>query len=271
MLYLPPGVPHHGVALGECMTYSVGMRAPSQAELLLDFAETLAEALPEELRFCDADLRRRTVMARSMTRHSSGCSGDALAEGRAFRPEKKKRVGKTDGCSGEVDSSLLRTWFPPLHHALSQCSHGDATRPTPPRRCVQSRVCPICAGRAQSLVARGVAARRPRRCTVRGRRRARLLDPFRAARRIARADSARSREEPAGPRRAAQPDRSRSCHAARVDAGAADDSRGFPRRARRLDHRLDALRTVRDQVFIDEQNVPIEDEIDALDTRARVT
>jgi|SRR5579863_1111459 len=55
-LYLPPGVPHDGVALGECMTYSVGMRAPSQAELLLDFAEHLAEPLGEGQRYTDADL-----------------------------------------------------------------------------------------------------------------------------------------------------------------------------------------------------------------------
>src|SRR3546814_6694163 len=34
MLYLPPGVPHHGVAEDPCMTFSIGMRAPSSAELL---------------------------------------------------------------------------------------------------------------------------------------------------------------------------------------------------------------------------------------------
>jgi len=28
VLYLPPGVPHDGVAVGSCMTFSVGMRAP---------------------------------------------------------------------------------------------------------------------------------------------------------------------------------------------------------------------------------------------------
>ena len=56
MLYLPPGVPHHGVAVGPCMTYSIGMRAPSQAELLVDFAETVAETLPDSLRLADPDL-----------------------------------------------------------------------------------------------------------------------------------------------------------------------------------------------------------------------
>lgn len=58
MLYLPPGVPHDGVAFGgPCMTFSVGMRAPSQAELTGDLADYLAERLPDELRYTDADLR----------------------------------------------------------------------------------------------------------------------------------------------------------------------------------------------------------------------
>ena len=35
MLYLPPGVPHHGEAVDACMTFSIGMRAPSQAELIV--------------------------------------------------------------------------------------------------------------------------------------------------------------------------------------------------------------------------------------------
>ena len=56
MLYLPPGVPHHGVALGACMTYSIGMRAPSQADLLGDFVDHLLEGLPEEARYTDPDL-----------------------------------------------------------------------------------------------------------------------------------------------------------------------------------------------------------------------
>lgn len=56
MLYLPPGVPHHGIAVGECMTFSIGMRAPSAAELLLDYAEYVAERLGEQRRYADRDL-----------------------------------------------------------------------------------------------------------------------------------------------------------------------------------------------------------------------
>ena len=56
MLYLPPGVPHHGVAVDACLTFSIGMRAPSASELLSDFVDTLAADAPDSLRLSDADL-----------------------------------------------------------------------------------------------------------------------------------------------------------------------------------------------------------------------
>jgi 50S ribosomal protein L16 3-hydroxylase len=37
MLYLPPGVAHHGVAEGPCFTYSIGFVAPSHADLYRSF------------------------------------------------------------------------------------------------------------------------------------------------------------------------------------------------------------------------------------------
>ncbi len=56
MLYLPPGVPHHGVAQDACLTYSIGMRAPAAAELLGDFVDTLASEADDSLRYRDPDL-----------------------------------------------------------------------------------------------------------------------------------------------------------------------------------------------------------------------
>jgi 50S ribosomal protein L16 3-hydroxylase len=56
LLYLPPGVPHDGVALGDCLTFSIGMRAPSQAELTGDLADFLAERLSDDARYTDPDL-----------------------------------------------------------------------------------------------------------------------------------------------------------------------------------------------------------------------
>lgn len=56
MLYLPPGVPHHGVAEDACLTFSFGMRAPSAAELLGDLADSLAAEADDALRYSDPDL-----------------------------------------------------------------------------------------------------------------------------------------------------------------------------------------------------------------------
>ncbi len=56
ILYLPPGVPHHGEAIDACMTFSLGMRAPSHAELLNDWADGLFERVSEDVRYADNDL-----------------------------------------------------------------------------------------------------------------------------------------------------------------------------------------------------------------------
>lgn len=56
MLYLPPGVPHHGVAEEPCLTFSIGMRAPSTAELMGDYVDSLAAEADEALRYRDAGL-----------------------------------------------------------------------------------------------------------------------------------------------------------------------------------------------------------------------
>ncbi|MEJ8566662.1 cupin domain-containing protein [Elongatibacter sediminis] len=56
VLYLPPGVAHHGVALDLCMTWSIGLRAPSQADLLIALGEWLAEHGEEGERYTDPRL-----------------------------------------------------------------------------------------------------------------------------------------------------------------------------------------------------------------------
>jgi len=48
MLYLPPHVAHEGVAIGECMTYSIGFRAPSHEQLLREFHLFMADVLEAE-------------------------------------------------------------------------------------------------------------------------------------------------------------------------------------------------------------------------------
>lgn len=48
MLYLPPQYAHDGIAIGECMTYSIGFRVPSQKELAQAVLEKVVEELYEE-------------------------------------------------------------------------------------------------------------------------------------------------------------------------------------------------------------------------------
>ncbi|MFI8608730.1 JmjC domain-containing protein [Pseudomonas sp. NPDC077649] len=57
MLYLPPRLAHCGTAEDDCMTYSVGFRAPSAAEVLTHFTDFLGQFLPDEERYSDADIQ----------------------------------------------------------------------------------------------------------------------------------------------------------------------------------------------------------------------
>ena len=65
MLYLPPGWGHDGIAAsGDCMTYSVGFRAPPQGELLKEVLWQLAEAQQGGAIYRDPPLRSGASPAR---------------------------------------------------------------------------------------------------------------------------------------------------------------------------------------------------------------
>ena len=53
MLYLPPNMPHYGIAEGECMTFSVGFRAPSKQELIQGWVESFTDRPEFKQRFTD--------------------------------------------------------------------------------------------------------------------------------------------------------------------------------------------------------------------------
>ena len=57
LLYLPPAWAHHGVSQSDdCLTLSVGFRAPSADEAITSFADYLGEQLPASLRYSDAGM-----------------------------------------------------------------------------------------------------------------------------------------------------------------------------------------------------------------------
>jgi 50S ribosomal protein L16 3-hydroxylase len=60
ILYVPPGVAHDGIAdSDDCMTYSIGFRAPSRCELVAHFCDHVLASLIDDDRYADPDLRRQ--------------------------------------------------------------------------------------------------------------------------------------------------------------------------------------------------------------------
>jgi 50S ribosomal protein L16 3-hydroxylase len=57
MLYLPPGVAHCGTAHTDCITYSIGFRAPSHAALQQGWLQFLEDRCADERLYSDPDLR----------------------------------------------------------------------------------------------------------------------------------------------------------------------------------------------------------------------
>ncbi|MEO7917198.1 MAG: cupin domain-containing protein, partial [Dokdonella sp.] len=111
MLYLPPGVPHHGIAVGDCLTFSIGMRAPAASELVVDFAESLAESMPDEQRYRDAGM-------------------DLPADAGEIDAAALRRVRDALQALSSVDDESLKTWFPRFITRY-RAANTPAPRPKP--------------------------------------------------------------------------------------------------------------------------------------------
>ena len=73
MLYLPPGVAHDGVAESECLTWSIGFRAPSDQELAHGFLDHLRDTVAIEGHYGDAGAapsRRPGELPQAMLDHA---------------------------------------------------------------------------------------------------------------------------------------------------------------------------------------------------------
>jgi 50S ribosomal protein L16 3-hydroxylase len=73
ILYVPPRYAHNGVAAGDdCMTYSVGFRAPARSELIAHWCDSLLAEAAEDDRYEDPDL--------SVQKNPGEISAAAIAE-----------------------------------------------------------------------------------------------------------------------------------------------------------------------------------------------
>jgi len=85
ILYLPPRFAHNGVALGDCMTWSVGFRAPKAQEIVGEFLNHLQDTLDIPGMYADPALRQPRHPARLPDELVDWAAGvvDSLRWGRA--------------------------------------------------------------------------------------------------------------------------------------------------------------------------------------------
>ncbi len=124
MLYLPPLVPHHGIAEDPCLTFSVGMRAPSSAELIADYLDTLIDGADEAVRYHDEDL----APAADPYEIDAVAMGRAIEALNALRMNDPDRLGDWFGrfittyrASGEV---MPPPTLPPREEIETALAHG---------------------------------------------------------------------------------------------------------------------------------------------------
>lgn len=63
LIYIPPGFPHNGVAMEECLNYSIGFRAPSQQDLLSSLADYALQTNRFNQRYSDPAITSRPSAA----------------------------------------------------------------------------------------------------------------------------------------------------------------------------------------------------------------
>lgn len=59
ILYIPPSAPHEGVALEDCLNYSVGFRAPDNLQLLSALVDDMLDGNEVPKRYADPDITER--------------------------------------------------------------------------------------------------------------------------------------------------------------------------------------------------------------------
>ncbi|WP_075185223.1 cupin domain-containing protein [Teredinibacter haidensis] len=70
LLYIPPNLAHWGEAVGDdCITYSIGFRAPSYGDVLIDFAQEMASMCSEDKRYSDSE-HKQQALSGEITAHS---------------------------------------------------------------------------------------------------------------------------------------------------------------------------------------------------------
>ncbi|HSB97428.1 MAG TPA: cupin domain-containing protein [Spongiibacteraceae bacterium] len=104
ILYLPPRYAHNGIAVGgDCMTYSIGFRAPSRADLIGHWSDHAIAQLHDDDRYSDAGAietgNSDATSNSSQTNNPGEISGAALAQAQRLATETL------------LDTAAFQHWF----------------------------------------------------------------------------------------------------------------------------------------------------------------
>lgn len=122
VLYLPPHIPHHGVALNECMTYSIGFRAPSQHGLLEHCLTQVLDTPEYQTRYRDS---QRTLQNNPYQLHEHDLERlTALALQQLDTETLKRMIGEylTTEKSVDDDTQVQR---PACYHIVNRGQHKE--------------------------------------------------------------------------------------------------------------------------------------------------
>lgn len=119
MLYLPPRYAHYGVALNDCLTYSIGFRAPSAQELGTQFLSHLQERLDLPGMYADPDLHSQAHAAEI----SAGMVDKAAALINQIRWGRED-IGEFLGCY--LTEPKSHVFFDPPGRPLGRAAFGKA-------------------------------------------------------------------------------------------------------------------------------------------------
>ena len=118
MLYLPPRYAHDGIAEGECMTCSIGFRAPRRGELAQDILQRMAEHAAEDNEALYADPRQPAVanagaIPAEMAHFAQAAIAELLEDGDAvacalgeYLTELKSQVWFEEGATFDPDGAV---------------------------------------------------------------------------------------------------------------------------------------------------------------------
>lgn len=124
MLYLPPGYAHDGIAESECLTWSIGFRAPTAQELAIAFLDSLRDEIALDGQYTDPDLRATIhpgqLDAKMLTRMTKLLRGVGTAAG------KQERVRQFLGCF--LTEPKAHVTFDPSEPVMSKSAFWRAAR-----------------------------------------------------------------------------------------------------------------------------------------------